>query len=75
MVQLFEIVEPCFFTITTIVFVRCQANGSVHALARAALSHASRSTFNVTPNCIATIVMNEIPQVNKFYRVKKGIYR
>jgi hypothetical protein len=45
------------------------------ALSRAALSHASRSTFNVTPNCIATIVMNEIPQVNKFYRVKKGIYR
>jgi ribonuclease HI len=44
-----------------VVFARRQANGSAHALARAALSHASRSTFNVIPNCIATIVMNEMP--------------
>jgi len=29
-----------------IVFTRRQANGSAHALARAALSHASRNIFN-----------------------------
>jgi hypothetical protein len=30
-----------------VVFTRRQANGSAHALARAALSHASRNTFDV----------------------------
>jgi ribonuclease HI len=43
-----------------VVFTRRQANGSAHALARAALSHASRSTFDVIPNCIATIIINEM---------------
>jgi hypothetical protein len=44
-----------------VVFTRRQANGSAHALAREALSHASRSTFDVIPFCIATIIMNETP--------------
>jgi hypothetical protein len=45
----------------TVVFAKHQTNGTVHALARAALSHVSRGTFNVIFNCIATIVMNEMP--------------
>jgi len=44
-----------------VVFTRRQANGSTHALAREALSHASRSAFDVISFCIATIIMNEIP--------------
>jgi hypothetical protein len=44
-----------------VVFARRQTNGSAHALPRTTLSHASRSTFNVIPNCIAIIVMNEMP--------------
>jgi ribonuclease HI len=43
-----------------VVFTRRQTNGSAHALARAALSHASRITFHYIPNCIATFIMNEI---------------
>ncbi|KAK2386904.1 hypothetical protein QL285_060742 [Trifolium repens] len=44
-----------------VTFTRRQANGSAHALARAALSHASRITFDYIPICIATLIMNEIP--------------
>jgi hypothetical protein len=44
-----------------IVFTRSQANGSAHALARAALSLASRRTFDVILFCIAPIIMNETP--------------
>jgi hypothetical protein len=44
-----------------VVFDRRQANSSAHALARTTLSHAFRNTFNVIPNYIATIVMNEMP--------------
>ncbi|AES97221.1 hypothetical protein MTR_5g047250 [Medicago truncatula] len=44
-----------------IVFTRRQANGSAHVLSQEALSHASRSTFDVIPFCIATIIMNETP--------------
>jgi hypothetical protein len=43
-----------------VVFTRRQSNGSAHALALAALSHASRGTFDVIPNCIATIIINEM---------------
>jgi len=43
------------------VFTRRQANGSSHALARKALSHASRNIFDVIPRCIATIIINEMP--------------
>jgi hypothetical protein len=43
-----------------VVFTTRQANGSAHALARAAISHASRSTFDVIPNYIATIIINEM---------------
>jgi hypothetical protein len=39
-------------------FARRQANGSAHALAKAALSHASRITFNFIPHCITSIIMN-----------------
>ena len=42
-------------------FARRQANGSAHALAKAALSHASRITFNFIPHCITNIIMNETP--------------
>ncbi|KAK2448162.1 hypothetical protein QL285_007458 [Trifolium repens] len=42
-------------------FARRQANGSAHALAKAALSHASRITFDFIPHCITTIIMNEMP--------------
>jgi hypothetical protein len=44
-----------------VTFTRREANGSTHALARAALFHASRTTFNYIPICIATLIMNEIP--------------
>ncbi|RHN45227.1 putative ribonuclease H-like domain-containing protein [Medicago truncatula] len=44
-----------------VVFTRRQGNGSAHALAREVLSHVSRSTFDVIPFCIATIIMNETP--------------
>ena len=44
-----------------VVFTRRQANGSAHALAREVLSHASRSTFDVIPFSIVTIIMNETP--------------
>ncbi|KAK2407645.1 Ribonuclease H superfamily protein [Trifolium repens] len=44
-----------------VAFTRRQANGSAHALARAALSHASRITFNYIPNYILTLIMNEKP--------------
>jgi ABC-type uncharacterized transport system substrate-binding protein len=44
-----------------VVFTRRQANGSAHALARAALSHASHNIFDVIPSCIATIIINEMP--------------
>jgi type IV secretory pathway ATPase VirB11/archaellum biosynthesis ATPase len=44
-----------------VTFTRRQANGSAHVLARAALSHASRITFDYIPICIATLIMNEIP--------------
>jgi hypothetical protein len=37
-----------------------QTNGSAYALAQAALSHASRNIFDVIPNYIAIIIMNEI---------------
>jgi len=37
-----------------VVFTRRQANSSVHALAREALSHASHNTFDVIPFFIAT---------------------
>jgi hypothetical protein len=43
-----------------IAFTRCQVNGSAHALARAAIFHASRATFYIIPNCITTIIMNEM---------------
>ncbi|PNX66522.1 hypothetical protein L195_g055138 [Trifolium pratense] len=43
-----------------VVFARCQANGSAHAPAKAALSHASRITFDDIPYCIATIILNEM---------------
>jgi hypothetical protein len=33
----------------------------MHALAIASLSHVSRNNFDVIPNCIATIIINEIP--------------
>jgi hypothetical protein len=41
-----------------VVYARHQVNSSIHAIARATLnlSHASRNTFNVIPNCIVTIV-------------------
>jgi hypothetical protein len=44
-----------------VTFTGRQANGSAHVLARAALSHASRITFDYIPICIATLIMNEIP--------------
>jgi hypothetical protein len=53
------------------VFTRRQANGSAHALARAALSHASRSTFDVIPSCIATIIINEM---QSFLVSKKNMF-
>ncbi|GAU39993.1 hypothetical protein TSUD_211140 [Trifolium subterraneum] len=43
-----------------VAFTKRQANGSAHALARAALSHASRATFDVISSCITTIIMNEL---------------
>jgi len=46
-----------------VVYVGRQGNGSVYALAHAAISHAYRSYFDVILNCIATIIMNEIPRV------------
>jgi hypothetical protein len=53
MVLLCLVVEAyCNFIV---VFVRRQANGSAHVLARVALSHVSRVTFDVIPPCIATI--------------------
>jgi hypothetical protein len=39
-----------------VVFTRQQANSSAHALARVASSYASHNTFDVIPNCIATII-------------------
>jgi hypothetical protein len=44
-----------------VVFARRQAKGSGHALARAAISYASRIIFYVILNCIATIIINEMP--------------
>jgi hypothetical protein len=43
-----------------VVFTRRKANGSAHTLARAAVSHASRTTFDVIPNYIAPIIINEM---------------
>jgi hypothetical protein len=43
-----------------IAFIRRQANGSAHVLARRAIYHASCTTFYIIPNCITTI-MNEMP--------------
>jgi len=67
--NLFEygsIIEKCktlldHYNDFVVVFTRRQANGSAHALAREALSLASRSTFDVIPFCITTIIMNETP--------------
>jgi hypothetical protein len=60
------LIEDCKSMLSThsnyvVAFTRRQANGSAHALARAALSHASRITFNYIPNCILTLIMNEKP--------------
>ena len=44
-----------------VVFIRRQANGSAHALAREVLFHASCNTFDVILFCIPTIIMNETP--------------
>jgi hypothetical protein len=44
-----------------VIFIRREANGSTHALVRAALFHASRTTFDYIPICIATLIMNEMP--------------
>ncbi|KAK2415611.1 hypothetical protein QL285_038077 [Trifolium repens] len=43
-----------------VVFTRRKANESAHTLARAVLSHASRTTFDVIPSCIAPIIINEM---------------
>jgi hypothetical protein len=43
-----------------IVFSRCKANESAHILARAALSHASCTTFDVISSCIVHIIINEM---------------
>jgi hypothetical protein len=50
-----------------VVFTRRQAHGNAHALARAVLSHASRSTFDVISNCIATIIINEMHYVVVYF--------
>jgi len=43
------------------VFARRQANDSTHALARVALSSASRNVFDSIPHYIVTIIINEMP--------------
>jgi hypothetical protein len=42
-----------------VAFIRRQTNSSVHALARATLTHISRTIFNYIPNYIATLIMNK----------------
>ncbi|KAK2379967.1 thioredoxin family protein [Trifolium repens] len=44
-----------------VTFTMRQTNGNSHALARAALSHASRTTLDYILICIATLIMIEIP--------------
>jgi len=40
-------------------FIRRQANGVAHSLAREALSHASFQLFLNSPHCITTLINNE----------------
>jgi ribonuclease HI len=45
-----------------VTFTMRQTYGSAHALTRTALSHASpHTTFDYISNCIAILIMNEIP--------------
>jgi hypothetical protein len=43
-----------------VVFTRRHANDSAHSLAKAVLFHVSRNIFDIIPNCIATIIINDM---------------
>jgi len=49
-----------FFSNSRVEFVRRQANAVAHALARAATSLASPAVYFDIPNCIETLIINEM---------------